>query len=394
MRQIPGIKERIQTQSDRVADLLRGAAQQEATPSLFDVGQSMLAASAYGSGGGNPYEAMQQSLDKSRQRIQEHTKTQLGAETDLLGLLKKQKDEGDEESKALFDNIMKLTGNDPEEAGRLAQALHESPEQVDSSNFYSVALPIAAKIGIKNFDLETKRENSRILNEYRASRIGATTKPQTQLQKDISRKIAAQAPEMEKTSTEIRNSLGIVDEIEQLLPKTSTSKGSKVVAALDPFSMLQNTRNIEKLNQLTNQINLSQNSALKGATSDKDIAFLKDAFANAGQSTEANQQAVKLAKFFLGREQQKIDKYNDMLADPVYQENPEKFYRDLNEYVNSLPSLEEAATGAASGEEFIPTGETLTPQTQDLMNEMDGVRGRGKGSTKKSPDDFRHLWGG
>lgn len=173
MRQIPGIRDQIQSQSDRVAELLRGAANNTGQPNFQDIIQSTITSSGYkyGAPTGEKRINYMDALNDATDRRTKQTETQIGNEADLLKLLQKQKDEGDEESKTMYENILKLVGNDPQEAGRLAKALHDSPEEINSSNFYTKGLLIANEIGIKNLDLEAKRAQTALLADYNNERL-------------------------------------------------------------------------------------------------------------------------------------------------------------------------------------------------------------------------------
>lgn len=293
--------------------------------------------------------------------VEQQRKSQMDDANSMLNVLKQQAALGEARSKSVIDKIQMFTGNDPEGQAMFLSELANSPEDIDPMNSTQVLSKLAAikrKSGYESpelalersktqTDIDYKRAMIRQANAKANNLIAPQAKP-SQLQKTLSSKIAEDIQSVNQDAGNIRTIESNLGELETLMNKgVSTGKLAQGAAALDVGNFFQNTRNLQKMEQLVNSIALPKTASLKGATSDKDVKFVKDAFANAGQSPEANQYAIDIGKRFVNRQKAVIETYNDMISDPKYSTQPELFYKDLQAAINSLPSLEEEVKGGS-----------------------------------------------
>lgn len=315
-------------------------------------------------------------------------KNQMEDANSMLAVLKEQAALGDKESKDFHDVLEMVVGKDPMKQAQIIQELDQNPDFHSLSNpnrtqMLTFGAGAAKKLGLSNTDFEMAQRKAELANQEMEAKIGLynakselasipAPKP-TQLQKTLSNKIAEDVQSANQDMKNISTMEDAVTQLDQLLQGgVSTGNLSKFGAALDVGNLFQNTRDLQKMEQLVNQIALPKTASLKGATSDKDVKFVKGAFANAGSSNEANQFAVETAKRFIERQKAIANLYNDMVSDPQYGTNPELFYKDLRTEISKLPSLEEEMKGSHEGGKLIGTsGGKNVYQMPDGTYEMD-----------------------
>ena len=145
---MPGY-DQLRNQADKVAELLRNAAQ----PAQADLGAQMAApyeAQAAGYrmlAGGNttPYEAYSGIIDKSKQAQQKDMANQVAAENDILGMLTDLRKQGNQDAEYIYSQAAKITGGDPTRMQSLFDELEKDPEEIDPNNFLLKALPAAKR---------------------------------------------------------------------------------------------------------------------------------------------------------------------------------------------------------------------------------------------------------
>lgn len=256
---------------------------------------------------------------------------------------------GDAQTKALDDKIKMFTGDDAEGKALFLEQLHADPDPIDPTNSYQVMTKLAGikkKTGYESPDLQLdKLKKSAEIQKLQSEVTKNTSKP-SQLQRSLSNKIAEDIQSVNQDSANVRVMEDKVTELEDLFKGgLDTGKWARGVAYLDPLNLKQNTRDLQKFEQAVNAIALPKTASLKGSTSDKDVKFVKDAFANAGTSNEANKYAVDVARRYVARQKAIINIYNEAVSDPSYSDHPELFYKDLQKAINAMPSLQEEIEG-------------------------------------------------
>ena len=148
-------RENLMMQGDRVADMLRTAAQGIQPDLAAQLTAPMLARSAFYANMVNPkagiaidpFQDAVGTLDASVKRQTQMQDRQLGAETDLLTTFQKLKESGDKDAAVVYDTIGKITGNDPARMAKLLDELHQDPEEISAANIMTKALPAALRTG-------------------------------------------------------------------------------------------------------------------------------------------------------------------------------------------------------------------------------------------------------
>lgn len=328
----------IQKQGDRIAELLRTAASQQPQPSLGEryMGQVASMGEAHRIGG-RPLDAYQKSMNTASQNSQNAFKTQLGAETGIYDIMQKQAQEGNAKVKAVMDSIAAYT-SDPIEQGKIIEALHNDPEELDESNMYVKIPATIAKLGIKpKRKVDYKVVGPNVFNPEDGTFITGPedakdklNNEKTQAEIDVIKGGGQQArTDNIKKSNEAQGALQTIDLIRNHLHKINGAKIGPVAGRITGMF----DSDIQTLDSLSNQLTLQAKSLLNMPSanfSDADRSFLekivggskvsKDALlqnldnletlaikAGAGESSNNGQQINRKIRVSNGKETFEID---------------------------------------------------------------------------------------
>jgi hypothetical protein len=139
-------------QGDRIAALLRQAAQAQKAPSLNNVTDGILGAIANAASPKGGYDGFNEALQASRAQDKQTSQDQIAGEKQVYEYLDKARQTGNDDAAKIKDGLDLLVGKDPEKQQQIiAHVLQKYPGQkFDSTSYLRPALEAMNELGITN----------------------------------------------------------------------------------------------------------------------------------------------------------------------------------------------------------------------------------------------------
>ncbi len=200
----------------------------------------------------------------------------------------------------------------------------------------------------------------------------------------------AEGEAMAKITTEqlpsLRKQIGQIGAMEALLVsglQTGKLSEFKLNAAnffgVDPKSFGSDA-NLASFRAVANSAVLTKSSELKGATSDRDITFIKDSISTAGSGPEANKATLRIARKLVERERdtlQEMDRYHTARG------TLQGFEEYLKHWANENPLF--------SQQEMEQLGKGMRHEGQKMTGKKEAGKTAQKTPPKGIPSDYRYL---
>lgn len=353
--------------ADRVADLLRNAAQ-PIEPDFASNIKGYMNTRLAGFLGKDPSGVYDKTIEADRQKVIGQRGRELQAESGIYDMLVKQRDSGDRDAEKILDVAGKLSNNDPEQMSRLIQEGYK--RYPDGDMTLTDAVNLAGELGIK-----PKKSDEQMLKEqYLRAKIGTVQGQQGQgltpaMQNTILKNDLKQTEDVKTRVDSAQALLSKISSISDLVDKTGSNQGpyysipylGKTSRARDALFGEQSERDRRQLEAGINQLQGLMSSMRKGqgAVSDYERSLYEKMGPQITNDKETN-----------------ISILNDLAKEA--QETIRKYGANGMEDVSTGDSID-STIGNQSGKSLLPIIDKNRPISEQITNqnpELDNLKNK------------------
>ena len=299
---------------DRITQLLTQQSQPVSKlENSLDIGQSILSALSANTGAqgfNQAYQGIQQQREAKNQQA-------LQRQQGLYDIMQDEVKQGNEHAVAIDKAIRNIAGNDINAYTKIANELHNSPQEINPANANLETTKIASRLGIKPMGLKSD-EMDLIYKQAQINKLNAETqKTNADAQKlknltnnnlsnidpILSRQIDKENIIKNRESASIANdSLRSLQAIENSLfdekgnPKVETGKLQAIKGRVGQYIPGVDTANFQNVNAKATELSFNVASMLKGQTSDRDVSRSLESVPGYDKSPKANKEIINSKK--------------------------------------------------------------------------------------------------